>query len=218
MTNRPKAIGTWTETAVVRYARAHGFSGADTGHAPADRPALHGRNDVGDVHLCPGVILEVKGGKAAEQASDADIAVWVAQAEAERTNAGAHVGILVTKRKGVGAPNAGRWNAFLTLGTIARLRDYPPDIVHAPADTAVVRMSLESALVQLRCAGYGDPLASPAAAAARQRRTGARTLYAVPVSPDCVVAKHDACAGASWDDVADAPADCPCLCHRVDAP
>lgn len=47
-----------------------------------------------------------------------------------------------------------------------------------------------------------------------------RTLYAttprpIPVSPDCVVAKHDACAGASWDDATDAPADCPCLCHRA---
>lgn len=44
-------------------------------------------------------------------------------------------------------------------------------------------------------------------------RTG--TLYAVPASPDCVVAKHHACAGASWNHDTDTPADCPCLCHRT---
>lgn len=39
----------------------------------------------------------------------------------------------------------------------------------------------------------------------------------VPVSPDCVVAKHAACAGASWNHTTDTPAECPCLCHRVAA-
>ena len=39
MTNRPKAIGTAAETAVVRYLAAHGFPAAE-------RRALHGARDL----------------------------------------------------------------------------------------------------------------------------------------------------------------------------
>ena len=41
MTNRPKAIGTAAETAVVRYLAAHGFPAAE-------RRALHGATDLGE--------------------------------------------------------------------------------------------------------------------------------------------------------------------------
>jgi hypothetical protein len=56
MTNRSKNIGTAAETAVVKAARAYGFPGAE-------RRALHGSTDLGDILLCPGVIVEVKAGK-----------------------------------------------------------------------------------------------------------------------------------------------------------
>lgn len=45
MTNRPKAIGTAAETAVVRYLAAHGFPAAE-------RRALHGATDHGGAR-CP---------------------------------------------------------------------------------------------------------------------------------------------------------------------
>jgi hypothetical protein len=64
--NRPRAIGTYAETAVVRTARTNGFE-------YADRYALHGALDVGDIGLCPGVIIEVKGGDMAKHATDLDV-------------------------------------------------------------------------------------------------------------------------------------------------
>lgn len=146
MGNRPKNIGTAAETAVVRAARTRGFPGAD-------RLTLTGANDRGDIRLCPGVILEVKGGQAAKTASDTQIAAWLVETERERVNAGADVGILVTARPGVGAPNAHRWFAhmptggFLTLNGARALDDAP----------GTVRTTLDSALWLLRVAGYGDP-------------------------------------------------------------
>ena len=55
MTNRPKAIGTAAETAVVRYLAAHGFPNAE-------RRALHGATDLGDITGTPSLCWEVKGG------------------------------------------------------------------------------------------------------------------------------------------------------------
>lgn len=153
MTNRPKAIGTTAETAVVRAARRLGFP-------HAERVVLHGSLDQGDVRLTPGltagVIVEVKGGNAARDASDAQVWAWLVETERERINASADVALLVTQRRGVGAANADRWWAHLRVGDLARLRDYP-DAVEL-ADDAPVRMTFASALAQLRAAGYGHPL------------------------------------------------------------
>lgn len=150
MTNRPKQIGTAGETAVVRAARAHGFG-------LADRLTLTGALDRGDIGLCPGVILEVKAGQAAKTASDGQIEKWLAETERERTNAHADVAILVTARAGIGAPNAHRWWAHLRFEDLALLIDrgsYTPEsLAEQP-----VRMTLETALLALRHAGYGDPL------------------------------------------------------------
>lgn len=147
MTNRPRAIGTAAETAVVRAARANGFPWAD-------RTALHGRLDVGDVVLGPGVIVEVKGGEAARHATDRDVEHWLDEVAVERTNARAAVAFLVVQRANVGLVNASRWWAYWRLGWIADLdarqwlyaRDMP------------VRCLLGEALTMLRAAGYGDPL------------------------------------------------------------
>lgn len=151
MVNRPKNIGTATETAVVRYARYSGF-------LLAERRALAGSNDLGDILLCPHVIVEVKGGKAAETASDAQILAWLAETETERRNADADVALLVTKRKAHGLANPQGWWTHWRLGHLAQLRDYPLDLSETLADEAVVRMTLASALAQLRAAGYGTPI------------------------------------------------------------
>ena len=147
MTNRPKRIGTAAESAVVRAARAHGFGAAE-------RRALHGSADLGDVLLCPGVILEVKGGAAAHHPSDAQLEAWLAETETERRNAGAHIGLLVTQRAGVGAPNAARWWAW------QRYSDFAWAVGRARRDLrdVPVRLPLWAALTLLRIRGWGDPI------------------------------------------------------------
>jgi len=148
MTNRPKNIGTAAETAVVRAARAHGFG-------LADRLTLTGALDRGDIGLCPGVIVEVKGGQAAKTASDGQIEKWLAETERERINAGADVAILVTARAGIGSPNAHRWWAHWRLSNLVWLQERHVYIPTALTD-APVRLTLAHSLTLLRHAGYGD--------------------------------------------------------------
>jgi hypothetical protein len=150
MVNRPKAIGTRGEGAVVAYLRANGFAGAE-------RRALAGAADLGDVVGCPGLVIECKSGKAAETASDAQITAWMVETELERVNARAEVGLLVRKRKAVGAANAGQWHAHLDTHTIAALVD-PNSITYPDAPRLVVTLTLAGAVKLLRWAGYGDAL------------------------------------------------------------
>jgi hypothetical protein len=158
MTNKPKAIGTAAETGVVRYCQPNGFPFAE-------RLALHGALDEGDVQLCPGVVLEVKGGKRAETASDALIASWLDETEAERVNRRADVAALVTKRKGKGAPNAGQWWAYLPgwafvclAMTVHRVDVNPLGMSLAHAELPAVRITLAELVELLRRAGWGDPI------------------------------------------------------------
>jgi hypothetical protein len=145
--NRSKSIGTYAETAVARAARARGFPAAD-------RRALHGSADIGDVLLCPGVVVEVKGGEAARRASDLDVQRWLDQTARERDNGAAAVGFLVVQRRGVGAANASRWFTYWRLGWIADL-SYCQTF---EARQVVVRMTLGEALDLVRAAGYGEPI------------------------------------------------------------
>lgn len=147
---RPRDIGTTAETAVVRIARAYGFP-------HADRLALHGRMDIGDVGLCPGVVVEVKGGETARNASDLLVDAWLDQTAAERTNAGAEVAFLVVQRRGVGAPNAARWWAFWRLSWLEQLTSgMRPNEYEHPSLTAPVRMQLGPTLDLLRAYGFGE--------------------------------------------------------------
>lgn len=153
MTNRPKQIGTAAETAVVRAARTRGFP-------MADRLTLTGAHDRGDIGLCPGVVVEVKGGEAAKTASDGQIDAWLDETETERHHAGAAHAFLVVQRRGVGAPNAHRWWAWWRLGWIPG-----PELGNPATDHTPVRMTLDHALQLLRAAGYGDPLDTTRSAA-----------------------------------------------------
>lgn len=144
MVNKPKAIGTAAETAVVRVARDRGFP-------DAERLALAGAQDLGDVRLCPGVHLEVKGGHAAESASDAQVEAWLVETERELEHAGATVGALVTKRKAIGNGNADRWWAHVRSSWWDRMRGVEPGGPDYP-----VRMTLSDLLCQLRASGYGE--------------------------------------------------------------
>jgi hypothetical protein len=154
--NRSKDIGTRAETAVVRYLRAHGFP-------HAERRALTGTQDQGDITGTPGVCWEVKAWK--RPAGDGQITAWLAETETERINARADVGVLVVRRAGVGDPNAGRWWAIMPIhdlehilaASLARLFDAPqePFVVD---NAAPVRMLLSDVVQLLRAAGYGQPI------------------------------------------------------------
>lgn len=140
---RPKDIGTRTETAVVRYLASHGWP-------LAERRALHGTYDLGDITGTPGLVWEVKGGEAAKDASDRQIDAWLTETEDERKNAGGAHGFLVCQRRGKGDP--GQWWAWLTTTDLGSLL-----LCDTGADYAPVRMRLDHLVALLRSCGWGDP-------------------------------------------------------------
>lgn len=153
MTNRPKKIGTETESAVVAYLRANGFP-------TAERRALAGVHDLGDIIGTPGVAWECKGGKAAATASDGQVAAWLTETQTERANSRSDIGVLVLKRTAIGPERAGQWWAVLTVRDVLLLTG----VLHGhPAEPRPIRMHLHTAVELLRAAGYGTPLEEEAA-------------------------------------------------------
>lgn len=87
MSNPSKAKGTRWEVELVEYLRTQG--------APhAERLALGGSNDRGDVTGTPGVTWEAKSCKAL------DLAGWLDELTTEMSNARTTVGAVVHKRRG----------------------------------------------------------------------------------------------------------------------
>lgn len=150
MVNKPKQIGTAAETAVVRALQPRGFP-------DAERRALAGEFDLGDIVGCDDLVFEVKGGEAAKSASDGQLDKWLEETERERINADAHVGILVVQRRGIGVKNAHRWLAVVRLGQIAMLVN-GHSLASNYTDPLPIRMTLEDLCILLRDAGYGEPL------------------------------------------------------------
>lgn len=93
-----KKKGTAAETAVVQYLRAVGFT-------QTERRTLGGTLDRGDIAGLPGVVIEVK--NCARQ----ELGAWIAEAEIERDNDRASLGVVWHKRRGKGNP--GDW--FVTM-------------------------------------------------------------------------------------------------------
>lgn len=118
--SKSKAIGTRAETALRNYLLSIGYSELE-----AHRNVLTGQDDEGDVWLRDPhkglIVFEVKGGKAAKEASHEQMKKWYQEAEKERQNAGANYGFLVTQRAGVGYPRAGEWWAYSTFSNLSRL-------------------------------------------------------------------------------------------------
>jgi hypothetical protein len=106
VSNPSKAKGTAAETAVVGYLRKRGW-------VHAERRALAGNVDKGDIAGVVGVCLEVKNCKSI------DLAGWLKEALLEQANAGAHVGAVVAKRRGTTDP--AEWYALLTFGQLCDL-------------------------------------------------------------------------------------------------
>lgn len=148
--SRPKDIGTHFTTGVVRHLIPNGWPSAELRNQA-------GSNDKGDIIGTPGVCIECKGGKAAENASDLDILTWMAQADAERINSKADIAVLVWKRKAVGRVNAGRWWAAMWSDDVARLMA-PDAALFTEAPHVITRMVLDDAIALLHWAGYGTPV------------------------------------------------------------
>jgi hypothetical protein len=87
--SRNKQKGTAFETQIVRYL-------ADNGFPHAERRALAGVNDLGDITGTPGIVWECKNHKTLA------FSEWLTEAETERVNAGADFGIVIAKRRGRG--------------------------------------------------------------------------------------------------------------------
>lgn len=134
--SKSKNIGTRAETAVRNYLLSVGYS-----ELAAHRNVLKGSDDEGDVWLREDtrglIVFEVKGGKAAKEASHGQIQKWFAEAETERDNAHANFGFLVTQRAGVGYPRAGEWWAYANLTDLIALRTGL-----RPTDSTLVRITL----------------------------------------------------------------------------
>lgn len=155
MTRRsPRDIGTRGETAVVRAAHAHGFPWAD-------RFPLRGINDTGDLALCPGIIVQVKAGDAARDASEELCSRWLDATANQRDRAGAEHAFLVVQRRGVGVNHAERWHAYWRWSWLMRLQSERVaahnGTPHA-ADLSTVRMPLHITFGLLRASGWGEPL------------------------------------------------------------
>lgn len=86
--------GTSWETAIVTYLRSEGAT-------LAERRALNGAKDRGDVAGLPGVVVEAK------NATRHEIAAWVDETEQERRNDGAAIGLCWIKRRGRTSPADG---------------------------------------------------------------------------------------------------------------
>jgi len=146
--NPSKAKGTKAETAVVRYAQANGFP-------DAERLALHGTNDIGDIRLAPGLILEVKAGKAAQGASLRQIDKWLAEAQREADNAHADMCALIVQRRGFGIERVEWWEAWFINVPLVKSRQRDSWIFwHVP----VITLSVKDAFEYFRADGYGEPL------------------------------------------------------------
>ena len=89
--SKQKQKGTKWESAVVAYLRDHGFP-------HAERRALTGGKDYGDINASPGLVIECK-----DQARHS-FAEWLDEARLEGVNAGAQVAAVWAHRRGKSSP------------------------------------------------------------------------------------------------------------------
>jgi hypothetical protein len=104
-----KDKGTAAESALVGYLRSHGFTGAE-------RLALQGANDRGDVSGVPSWVIEVKSQKRYDFPGWLrELAVEVENADKSDTNTIPYSGVLIVKPNGVGLTRVGDWWAIMPV-------------------------------------------------------------------------------------------------------
>ena len=144
---KAKDKGTRLETDVLRWFR-------DSGFPWAERLALSGSQDCGDISLLPGraVIVECKNVSAAASGQPGAklLHKWLMETDVEAEHAGADFALLVVKRSGT--TDAGRYWCYMRLGEWLRLTGAHLPL---PDPSQPVCMSLASAAAVLRSAGYG---------------------------------------------------------------
>lgn len=113
--SKAKQKGTAAETAVVRYLQGVG-GGRCFPHA--ERRALSGKDDKGDVAGIPGVVIEVK---AARRLA---LAEWKRETLTEMANADAAFGLLVVKRERKPVP---QWDAYMPVNQLGYLKNFTPE-------------------------------------------------------------------------------------------
>ena len=96
--SRSRAKGTAWESRIVEALREAGFAGAE-------RRALNGARDRGDIAGVIGTVIEAK------DCQRTELAAWVDEADKEAANDGARYGVVWHHRRGRSAPAAG----FVTM-------------------------------------------------------------------------------------------------------
>lgn len=104
--SKSRAKGTSAEVAIVAYLNDHGFP-------YAERRALAGINDRGDIAGVPGVVIEAK------NCETITLSAWLKEAATEAVNAGVDIGVVWAKRRGKGSP--GDWYVIMPGSTFVEL-------------------------------------------------------------------------------------------------
>lgn len=147
MVNKPKNIGTKAETAVLKRVKRY--------FPRADRAALHGTRDIGDLLNTGAFCFEVKGGDAARTATlsstSRDIDRWYEEAVREARWAGARFPVLVVQRRGVNYPDAGRWWAIVSAADFAHIMGAP-----GHENPSLIRLELDDLLGIIGDQGYAE--------------------------------------------------------------
>ena len=104
--SKSKQKGTAAETAVVKFLKESGFP-------YAERRALHGTLDKGDITGCGPIVFEVKNHKSL------DFAGWIGELKDEVANAEAETGVVVAKKRGTTDPY--EWYAVMPFGWLTEL-------------------------------------------------------------------------------------------------
>jgi hypothetical protein len=140
MVNRPKVIGTAGESAIIRFLKVSGFP-------HAERRALAGAADMGDVTGIPGICIEVKAGEVAKGLHPSLVSQWLRETEIERLNSNSDIGLLVVQRRGFGITRAGYWWTILP-SYVCMLPNVDPH--------GFVMLPFSDAVTMLRRMGYGQ--------------------------------------------------------------
>lgn len=135
MTTKSKARGTETERMVVKYLQEEGFT-------RAERRALSGNKDRGDVTGVEGVVIEIKGDRANR------IAKWKAETLTEAENASVGYYFLVVR---VGYKPVDQWEAHVPWNLLgSNDLEFGGEL----EDWQWVRMDLRLAVHLLKAQGY----------------------------------------------------------------
>ena len=134
MSTKSKAKGTAAEREVVQYLQRW--------WPTAERRALSGNKDKGDVTGISGIVVEIK---AAERPL---LASWKAETLNEQANAGATACMLVVKRK---YKPVGTWDAYVPTESLGLLASH---LRVGEEYTTWVRMDLALAAAVLKTNGY----------------------------------------------------------------